>query len=166
MDHISTYEPTGNGGDDQNNTYAMLATCDVEIKPEIIVLAPIWAMRWVREGVSTNSTPIRITSKQIFAEPHSTYDTIINPRSNRVSSKAISTCSSRYATNLFLTSFMVRRGWHQQKKTCLHMYLLCLTSTCKAFVRKFSVRLCKPCQCLIVDLQPTYLITYYTLWKV
>ena len=29
---------------------------------------------------------------------------------------------------------------HQQRKTCLHMYLLCLTSTCKVFVRKFSVR--------------------------
>ncbi len=29
---------------------------------------------------------------------------------------------------------------HQQKGTCLHMYLLDLTGTCKAFVRKFSVR--------------------------
>jgi len=29
---------------------------------------------------------------------------------------------------------------HQQKKTCLHMYLLCLTSTYKVFIRKISVR--------------------------
>jgi hypothetical protein len=53
---------------------------------------------------------------------------------------------------------------YQQKKTCLHMYLLCLTGTHKAFVRKFSVRLCKLCEGLIVDLQPTYLMTYYILY--
>ena len=50
---------------------------------------------------------------------------------------------------------------HQQKKN-----LLCLTGTCKAFVRKFSVRLHKPCQGLTVDLQPTYLMTYLSYRKV
>src|SRR5216683_1520519 len=57
--------------------------------------------------------------------------------------------------------------------TCTYYALLCLTGTCKALVRKFSVRLCKPGQGLTVDLQPTYLMTYvpcrkcdlqHTLW--
>src|SRR5216683_2861898 len=52
---------------------------------------------------------------------------------------------------------------HQQKKTCLHMYLLCLTGTCndwQGFCKEIFCNVCKPGQGLTVDLQPTYFMTY------
>ncbi len=52
---------------------------------------------------------------------------------------------------------------HQQKKICLHMYLLCLTSTCNDWQGLYKENFCNVCklgQGLTVDLQPTYFMTY------
>src|SRR5712671_6389712 len=57
---------------------------------------------------------------------------------------------------------------HQQKKTCLHMYLLCLTGTCnnwQGFCKEIFCNVCKPGQGLTVDLQPTYFMTYVSCRK-
>ena len=46
------------GRGDQDNTHAMPAACNVDIKPAIIALKPMRAMTRVRDGASADSTPI------------------------------------------------------------------------------------------------------------
>jgi hypothetical protein len=60
--------------------------------------------------------------------------------------------------NTFVEVLKVFGSISKKEPACICTYyaLLCLTGTHKAFVRNFSVRLCKPAQCLIVDLKPTY----------
>ena len=83
----------------------MPAACKVEMKPKIIALGPMRAMRRVRDGASADSTPIWIPSEPRFAKPHSAYDAIVKPRFESASSgEAISASSSMYAANSFSTS--------------------------------------------------------------
>jgi hypothetical protein len=87
-------------------THAIPAACSVEIKPHIIALGPIRAMRRVREGASAASTPICMPSDPRLANPQSAYDAMVKPRVESASFDAINACSSRYAANSFSTSLV------------------------------------------------------------
>ena len=65
--HISTHKLTDGGGrgGNRNNTYAMPAACSVEMKPDIIALGPIRAMRRAREGASTDSAPLEAKRAEV-----------------------------------------------------------------------------------------------------
>jgi hypothetical protein len=106
--YVSTNESTGRGTgeDDRNDTHAMPATCNVERKPQTTALGPIRATRRVRDGARADTTPISMASEVMFANPHSAYDAIVNPRFDSGSGEAISCCNWRYATNSFATSFV------------------------------------------------------------
>lgn len=84
----------------------MPAACSVEMKPQIMALGPIRAMRRVREGASAESTPIWMPSEPRFAKPQSAYDAMVKPRVERASLEAISACKSRYAANSFSISLV------------------------------------------------------------
>ena len=92
-----------NGG---NSTHAMPAACNVERKPQTTALGPIRATRRVCDGARADTTPISMASDVMFANPHSAYDAIVNPRFDSASGEAINCCSWRYATNSFATSFV------------------------------------------------------------
>ncbi len=84
----------------------MPAACSVEMKPQIMALGPMRAMRRVREGARAESTPICMPSEPRFANPHSAYDTMVKPRIESASFEAISAFKSRYAANSFSTSLV------------------------------------------------------------
>jgi hypothetical protein len=64
--HISTHELTDGGGRgvNQNNTYAMPAACNIEMKPDI-ALGPIRVMRRAREGASADNTPLEVKRAEV-----------------------------------------------------------------------------------------------------
>src|SRR6266702_2674797 len=76
------------------------------MKPQIMALGPMRAMRRVREGARAESTPIWMPSEPRFANPHSAYDAMVKPRVESASFEAISAFRSRYAANSFSTSFV------------------------------------------------------------
>ena len=84
----------------------MPAACSVEMKPQIMALGPMRAMRRVREGARAESTPIWMPSEPRFAKPQSAYDAMVNPRVESASFEAISACRSKYAANSFSTSLV------------------------------------------------------------
>ncbi len=84
----------------------MSAACNVELKPQIMALVPMRAIRRVREGVRAESTPIWMPSEPRFANPHSTHDATVKLRVEMVSFEAISAFKSRYAANSFSTSLV------------------------------------------------------------
>src|SRR6266702_1444860 len=84
----------------------MPAACSVEMKPQIMALGPMRAIRWVREGARAESTPIWMPSQPRFANPHSAYDAMVKPRVESASFEAISAFRSRYAANSFSTSLV------------------------------------------------------------
>src|SRR6266702_766567 len=84
----------------------MPAACSVEMKPQIMALGPMRAIRRVREGARAESTPIWMPSEPRFANPHSAYDAVVKPRVESGSFEAISAFRSRYAANSFSTSFV------------------------------------------------------------
>jgi hypothetical protein len=92
----------------EKDTHAIPAACNVEMKPEIIALAPIRAMSRVRDGASADSTPICMPSEPRFANPHSAYEAIVNPRFDSGSLEAIKASRSRYAANSFSMSLVAR----------------------------------------------------------
>jgi hypothetical protein len=94
--------------ENRGDTHAIPAACNVEIKPQIIALAPIRAISRVRDGASADNTPICMPSEPRLANPHNAYDAIVNPRFDRAFSEAISACRLRYAANSFSTSFVAR----------------------------------------------------------
>ena len=114
--HVSTNELTGRGRgeDDRNSTHAIPAACNVERKPQTTALGPIRATRRVWDGARADTTPISMASEVMFANPHSAYDAIVNPRFDSASGEAISCCSWRYATNSFATSFVA-----SSSETCM-----------------------------------------------
>ena len=86
----------------------MPAVCSVEMKPQITALGPMRAIRRVREGARTESTPICMPSEVRFAKLHSAYDAIVKPRFERGSPDAIITCNSWYATISLSISLVAR----------------------------------------------------------
>src|SRR6266702_190281 len=84
----------------------MPAACNVEMKPQIMALGPMRAIRRVRKGARAESTPIRMPSEPRFAKSHSAYDAIVKARVERASFEAISAFKARYAANSFLTSLV------------------------------------------------------------
>ncbi len=84
----------------------MPAACSVEMKPQIMALGPMRAIRWVREGARAESTPIWMPSEPRFPNPHSAYDAMVKPRVESASFEAINAFGSRYAANSFSTSFV------------------------------------------------------------
>jgi len=78
------------------------------MKPQIIALAPIRAMRRVRDGASADNTPIWIPSDPRFANPHSAYEAIVYARFDSGFCEAIKACRLMYAANSFSTSFVAR----------------------------------------------------------
>src|SRR6266702_5567763 len=58
----------------------MPTACSVEMKPQIMALGPMRAMRRVCEGARADSTPIWMPSEPRFANPHSAYDAMVKPR--------------------------------------------------------------------------------------
>src|SRR6266702_557226 len=84
----------------------MPAACSVEMKPQIMALGPMRAIRQVREDARAESTPIWMPSEPRFANPHSAYDAMVKPRVESASFEAISAFRSRYAANSFSTSLV------------------------------------------------------------
>ena len=78
------------------------------MKPQIIALAPIRAMRRVRAGASADNTPIWMPSDPRFANPHSAYEAMVYPRLDSGFCEAIKACRLRYAANSFSISFVAR----------------------------------------------------------
>lgn len=78
------------------------------MKPQIIALAPIRAIRRVRDGASADNTPTWMPSDPRFANPHSAYEAMVYPRFDSGFCEAIKACRLRYAANSFSISFVAR----------------------------------------------------------